>query len=123
MKQGQSQPTLRASATAWSTRGLSTPHLRSSNAPLRPAPVPGRKLTKAWVWAELLVALLGTIGFAVALPFRLLFWLIALLGRVTGVMVGFVLMVIGMALWASPLFFFGIPLFLLGLVFTLRCLE
>jgi hypothetical protein len=59
----------------------------------------------------------------ITLPFRLLFWVIALLGRMTGVIVGFLLMVVGMALSASPLFFFGIPLFLLGLVLTLRCFE
>jgi hypothetical protein len=67
--------------------------------------------------------LVRTTGFVFTLPFRLLFWAIAVLGRLTGMIVGFALMVVGAALWASPLFFFGIPLFLLGLVFTLRCLE
>jgi len=66
---------------------------------------------------------LSTIWFAISLPFRLTFWLIALLGRLTGVILGFLLMVIGMALWASPLFIVGIPLFVVGLVLTLRCLE
>jgi len=51
------------------------------------------------------------------------FWLIALLGRLTGVILGFLLMVVGMALWASPLFVVGIPLFVIGLVLTLRCLD
>ena len=36
---------------------------------------------------------------------------------------GFSLMVVGMALWAGPLFFVGIPIFLVGLVLTLRCLD
>ena len=31
-------------------------------------------------------------------------------------------MVIGIALWAGPLFFLGIPLFLVGLVLTLKSL-
>ena len=49
--------------------------------------------------------------------------LIAWLGRLTGVVVGFVLMVVGMALLAGPLFIIGIPLFIIGLVLTLRCLD
>jgi hypothetical protein len=31
-------------------------------------------------------------------------------------------MVVGMALWAGPLFILGIPLFIIGLLLTLRCL-
>jgi len=59
----------------------------------------------------------------IALPFRLIFWMIAWAGRLTAVLLGFLLMVVGMALWAGPLFFVGIPLFLIGLVFTLRSLD
>lgn len=59
----------------------------------------------------------------ITLPFRVVFWAIALLGRLTGLILGFSLMVVGIAVWASPLVFVGIPLFLLGLVLTLRCLE
>ena len=59
----------------------------------------------------------------VTLPFRLVFWLIAWLGRLTGLAVGFSLMVVGMVFLAGPLFLIGIPLFLIGLVLTLRCLE
>ena len=77
----------------------------------------------SWSWGKAIAGLLRTAGFLFAAPFRLLHWLVALLGRLTGVAVGFLLMVIGMALWAGPLFFLGIPLFLLGLVLTLRCLE
>ena len=77
----------------------------------------------SWSWAGIAVTLLSTIWLAVSLPFRLVFWLIALLGRLTGIVLGFLLMVVGMALWASPLFIVGIPLFVIGLVFTLRCLE
>jgi hypothetical protein len=69
------------------------------------------------------LALLGALWFVVALPFRLVFWTIAWLGRLTGVVLGFVLMVVGMALLAGPLFILGIPLFVIGLVLTLRCLE
>jgi hypothetical protein len=56
-------------------------------------------------------------------PFRLLFWALAWLGRLTAVVVGFVLMVVGIALLPGPLFIIGIPLFVVGMVLTLRCLE
>jgi hypothetical protein len=69
-----------------------------------------------------LVGLLGAAWFAIALPFRLVFGAIAWLGRLAGVAVGFVLMVAGMFLLAGPLVIVGIPLFLIGLVLTLRCL-
>ena len=84
-----------------------------------------RKLatTNSWSWMGIAVSLVSAIWFTISLPFRLLFWFIALLGRLTGLVIGFVLMVIGMALWASPLFIVGIPLFVIGLVLTLRCLE
>jgi hypothetical protein len=56
-------------------------------------------------------------------PARLAFRTIAWLGRLTVTLLAFSLMVVGIALWASPLFFIGIPLFLVGLVLTLRCLD
>ena len=37
-------------------------------------------------------------------------------------LLGFSLMVVGIALWAGPLFFLGILVFLLGLVLTLKSL-
>jgi hypothetical protein len=76
-----------------------------------------------WSGTEIVVTLLSITWFAISLPFRLVFRLIALLGRLTGIILGFLLMVVGMALWASPLFVVGIPLFVIGLVLTLRCLE
>jgi len=77
----------------------------------------------SWLWAEMLVTLFAALWFVVSLPFRLIFCIIAWLGRLTAVVLGFTLMVVGMALWAGPLFFLGIPLFLVGLVLTLRCLD
>lgn len=71
----------------------------------------------------MLLTLFSGLWFAVSLPFRLVFWVIAWLGRITAVVLGFTLMVVGMAFWAGPLFFIGIPLFLVGLVLTLRCLD
>lgn len=77
----------------------------------------------AWWSGRALLAILGAAWFLVTLPFRLVFWLIALLGRITGIVVGFSLMVAGMFFLAGPLFLIGIPLFAIGLVLTLRCLE
>ncbi|MDE2508226.1 MAG: hypothetical protein KGM43_13510 [Planctomycetota bacterium] len=59
----------------------------------------------------------------VLLPFRLVAWLIGLLGRMGGVFVGFVLMMLGVALSAGSLIILGVPLFILGLLLTIRCLS
>ncbi len=69
-----------------------------------------------------LLASLRAVWFIVTLPLRIIFWTVALLGRVFGVLLGFSLMVVGIALWAGPFFLVGIPMFLIGLVLTLRCL-
>lgn len=65
---------------------------------------------------------LGAIWAIVTLPFRLVVWVVESLGRLTGLAFGFVLMVVGVALWAGPLNLLGIPLFIVGLILTLRCL-
>ena len=72
--------------------------------------------------AEICLGLLSTLLYLVTLPFRLVFWTIAWAGRLATIVLGFCLMVIGIALWAGPLFFLGIPLFFVGLVLTLKCL-
>jgi hypothetical protein len=77
----------------------------------------------SWAWAEMCLSLLGALWYVVTLPFRLVFWTIAWVGRLTAIVLGFSLMVVGMALWAGPLFFLGIPMFLVGLVLTMRCLD
>jgi hypothetical protein len=64
----------------------------------------------------------GAIWSVVTLPFRLVVWVVETLGRVTGLVFGFMLMVVGVALWAGPLFLIGIPLFVVGLLLFLRCL-
>jgi hypothetical protein len=69
------------------------------------------------------LALLAAAWFVATLPFRLVFWVLAVLGRLAGIAVGFTLMVAGMFFLASPFFLIGIPLFVIGLVLTLRCLE
>ena len=78
---------------------------------------------RAWFWAETFWSVLGTLWYVITAPFRLVFWTIAWVGRLTAVLLGFCLMVIGIALGAGPLFFLGIPLFLVGLVLTLKCLD
>lgn len=76
--------------------------------------------------ANPLLSLIGGVfslaWFLVTLPFRLVMGTISLLGRLTGIFVGFGLMVVGMALCAGPFFLIGGPLFLIGLLLTLRCL-
>lgn len=68
-------------------------------------------------------AIFGTIWWVVTLPFRLLVGTVALLGRATAFGLGFVMMVVGVALWAGPLFLIGIPVFVVGLLVTLRALD
>ena len=77
----------------------------------------------AWsTWRAVLI-LLGAAWSVATLPFRVAFWAIAWLGRLTGIAIGFALMVAGMFFLAGPFFLIGIPLFVIGLVLTLRCLE
>ena len=56
----------------------------------------------------------------VLLPFRLIGWVIETLGRITTLVIAFLLMVVGIALIASLLFPIGIPLFLIGLILAVR---
>ena len=118
MKQAQYAPSRSAFPGRWWSRQTLAPRLVHGGGAevyaLRPAP--------SWSWGRLAVSLLAAAWFLVALPFRLAFWVIAWLGRLTGVTVGFLLMVSGMFLLAGPLFIIGIPLFIIGLVLTMRCL-
>jgi hypothetical protein len=81
------------------------------------APVP------SWTWGGAILGLFRAIWFVITFPFRLVYLTIALLGRLTGLVLGFSLMVVGTALVLGPLFLIGIPLLVIGLVLTLRCLE
>jgi hypothetical protein len=59
-----------------------------------------------------------------ALPFRLIGKLIDVIGRVLVLLLGFVMMVFGVALCIPPLLrIFGIPLFIVGLLLVLRALS
>jgi hypothetical protein len=70
----------------------------------------------------MLDAVFGTLWAILSFPFRLIGWTVDLAGRLTGLLVGFALMVLGVALGAGPLFMIGIPLFILGLILMLRSL-
>jgi hypothetical protein len=67
-------------------------------------------------------SVLGAFWSVVTLPFRLLVGLIGLFGRLTAFALGFVLMVLGVALWAGPGPVLGIPVFVVGLLLLLRSL-
>jgi hypothetical protein len=56
-------------------------------------------------------------------PFRLVGMLVAAVGRAVGLVLGFSLMVGGVAFWAGSWLIVGIPLFVLGLLVTLKSLN
>ncbi len=56
------------------------------------------------------------------LPFRLIGGLVATFGRLLGGLSGFVLMVVGVAFCSSAIYILGLPLFVVGLVLTLKSL-
>ena len=66
--------------------------------------------------------MLGVIWSILTLPIRLLGWTVDFLSRLTGLGIGFALMVVGVALGAGPSMAMGIPVFVIGLLLTLRSL-
>ena len=64
-----------------------------------------------------------TLWSVVLFPFRLLIGAVELFGRLVALALGFILMVIGVAIWAGPLAIVGIPLFIVGLIITVRSLD
>lgn len=69
-----------------------------------------------------LTFMLGMLWRVVTFPFRLLGWVIDLFGRLVAVLLGFALMVIGMALCASSLMIVGVPVFVIGLILAMKSL-
>jgi hypothetical protein len=67
--------------------------------------------------------MLELIWSVVTLPFRLIGLLVAMVGRAVGLVIGFVLMVVGVALGAGAFFPLGIPLFIIGLILTLKSVS
>lgn len=66
--------------------------------------------------------MLGFVWSVLTLPFRLVFGLVEMMGRLATLVVGFGLMVVGVALAAGPLFVVGLPVFVVGLLLALRAL-
>jgi hypothetical protein len=123
MNQGQSKITWQRTTDRFRAREPGATRVRRrADGPFGPA-VQEMAPRNSWSWGLTLVALVGSLWFLITLPFRLVFWVIAWLGRLTGAALGFSFMVVGIALMAGPLYIIGIPLFLVGLVVTLRCLE
>ena len=65
----------------------------------------------------------GTLWSVVLFPFRLLIGAVELFGRLVALVLGFILMVLGVAVCAGPLIIVGIPLFVVGLIVTMRALD
>ena len=68
------------------------------------------------------IIMMGALWSIVTLPFRLIGWVVEIFGRLTGVLLGFALMVVGVALCSGAFLPIGLPLFIVGLLVTLRCL-
>ena len=66
--------------------------------------------------------MLGMIWSIVTLPIRILSWTAGFASRLAGLVVGFGLMVLGVAIGAGPSLALGAPIFVIGLLLTLRSL-
>jgi hypothetical protein len=55
-------------------------------------------------------------------PFRAIGWVVAFFGRVFALVMGFALMVVGVAVWANGWLPIGLPLFVIGLLLTLKAI-
>lgn len=66
--------------------------------------------------------MLNAVWAIVSLPFRMVAWVVELLGRLAALVLGFTFMVVGVALWAGAFYILGLPVFVVGLVLTLRAL-
>jgi hypothetical protein len=123
MNQGQSKITWQRTTDRFRAQGpRATRVYRRADGPFGTA-VQDVEPRNSWSLAMTFLSLFGALWFLITLPFRLIFWAIAWLGRLTGAALGFAFMVVGFALLAGPLYIIGIPLFIVGLVVTLRCLE
>ena len=67
--------------------------------------------------------MLRTLWWVITLPIRLLAWLVEWLGRLTALVLGFGLMVVGVALIIGGWLIVGVPVFVVGLFLTLRSLD
>jgi hypothetical protein len=123
MKQAQSEKARYDVSNRMRVGDQSAPRNRRRVDGFLTAEAPSVADARLWYWVETLSSVLLTLWYMVTAPIRLVFWTIAWVGRLTAVLLGFCLMVVGAALGAGPLFVVGIPLFLVGLVLTLKCLD
>ena len=100
----------------------SDPWIESTDRPFRP----DRAETSRWLAVPQVIGgvefVFGTVWAIVTLPFRLVFGLFGLMGRLAALVVGFSIMVLGAALLPGPLILIGVPLFAIGLLLSLRSL-
>lgn len=122
MKQAQSETRYRSTSRWWIGESTRAHRGRRTDKP-SVANIEEMKPLGSWSLGQLFITIIAAIWFLITLPFRLVFWLVAWMGRLTATALGFSFMVVGIALWAGPLFFLGIPLFLVGLFLTLRSLD
>ncbi len=73
-------------------------------------------------WRDPISVVFGVVWAIATFPFRLVFGVFGLVGRIIAASAGFAVMVAGAALLAGPLGWVGIPVFLLGLIIALRAL-
>ena len=66
---------------------------------------------------------LTKLWYAFTWPFRLLFWTVAWIGRLSASGLGYCLMVIGIAVWTGPFVCLGALMFVVGLIMMLKCLD
>ena len=66
--------------------------------------------------------LLDVIWAILTFPFRLIGWVVGICGRVVGLTIGFALMVLGVAICANSWLVAGIPVFVIGLLLTIKAL-
>jgi hypothetical protein len=94
--------------------------------PIRPVRVPAPGPPGRWLTPlrdrDPIALLFATIWGLITLPFRLVFGIFGLIGRFVGIAVGFVLMVLGAALSASPFPMIGVAVFVVGLLVSMRSL-
>ena len=64
--------------------------------------------------------MLGALWTIVTFPFRLIGMAVGLVGRLAGGLIGFLLMVLGVALCSGSLLILGVPLFVVGLLVLVR---
>lgn len=67
--------------------------------------------------------MLSFLWWIITLPIRLLAWIVVQLGRLATMILGFILMVAGVAFSAGGIQILGIPLFVVGLILTVKAFQ